>query len=185
MVDVIKTERLILRKWKEKDADILYRLAKNPEIGRGAGWLPHKDAEYSKAIIRAVLSDDGEYAIALKDDENTPIGSIGVRIGSCENRGIMRDDEAEIGYWLGKDYWGYGYATEALSELVRYSFTEIGLNSIWCGFFDGNEKSRNVIERCGLKYHHRNEHLYNSMLSEYYNETMMRISAEEYFIRAK
>ena len=181
MVGIIKTERLILRKWKEKDADILYRLAKDHEIGKGAGWLPHKDADYSKAIIRSILSEDGEYAITLNDDPDTPIGSIGVRIGSSEKRGIKREDEAEIGYWIGKDYWGNGYAAEALSELIRYSFVEIGISTIWCGFFDGNEKSRRVIEKCGLEYHHRNENLFNAMLKEYYNETMMKISAEDYF----
>ncbi len=183
MIHMIKTERLILRKWKEKDAEILYGLAKDPEIGKGAGWLPHKDSDYSKAIIRTVLSEDGEYAITLNDGRDIPIGSIGVRIGSSEKRGILRDDEAEIGYWIGKDYWGNGYAAEALSELIRYSFLEIGLSSIWCGFFDGNERSEAVIRKCGLTYHHRNENLFNAMLKEYYSENMMRITAQEYFIK--
>ena len=178
---MIKTERLILRKWKEKDAEILYTLAKDPEIGKGAGWIPHKDSDYSKAIIRSILSEEGEYAIALKGDLDNPIGSIGVRIGSSDKRGIKREDEAEIGYWIGKNYWGNGYAAEALAELIRYSFVEIGLSAIWCGFFDGNEQSKRVIEKCGLKYHHRNENLFNAMLKEYYNETMMKISAEEFF----
>ncbi len=183
MIHMIKTERLILRKWKEKDAEILYGLACDPDIGKGAGWLPHKDADYSRAIIRTLLMDDGEYAITLKEDPESPIGSIGVRIGSSPKRGIDREDEAEIGYWLGKNYWGKGYATEALTELVRYSFVEVGLSRIWCGFFDGNERSRNVIERSGLKFHHRNEHLFNAMLKEYYNETMMCVTAQEYFFR--
>ena len=181
LTHMIKTERLILRKWKEKDAEILYGLAKDPDIGKGAGWLPHKDTDYSKAIIRSILSDEGEYAITLMDNPEIPIGSIGVRIGSSKKRGIKREDEAEIGYWIGKDYWGHGYATEALAVLIRYSFVEIGLSSIWCGYFDGNERSRRVIEKCGLKYHHRNEKLFNAMLKEYYNETMMKLSAEEFF----
>ncbi len=181
MDKVLVTNRLRLRKWTEDDAQVLYELARVPEIGRGAGWLPHKDVDYSKAIIRTVLSGDGDYAITLKDDPSRPIGSIGMCIGSSLKRGIKREDEAEIGYWLGKDYWGNGYATEALSKLIDYSFKEVGLSRIWCSFFDGNEKSKNVIERCNLKYHHRNEKLYNSMLKEYYNETMMSISAMEYF----
>ncbi|WP_408071073.1 GNAT family N-acetyltransferase [Butyrivibrio sp. JL13D10] len=181
MVGTLKTERLFLRKWEEKDAEILYTLASDPEIGSGAGWLPHKDAGYSKAIIRSILSDEGEYAITLKENIQCPIGSIGLRIGSSEKRGIKREDEAEIGYWIGKEFWGNGYASEALAELVRYSFVEVGLSRIWCSFFDGNEKSKNVIERNGFKYHHRNEHLFNAMLKEYYNETMMYISAEDYF----
>ncbi|WP_051204460.1 GNAT family N-acetyltransferase [Butyrivibrio sp. VCD2006] len=181
MNQILKTERLILRKWKEKDADILYKLARDPEIGKGAGWIPHKDSDYSKAIIRTVLSGECDYAITLANGLDIPIGSIGMEIGSSKKRGIFREDEAEIGYWIGKDYWGHGYAPEALSELIRYSFVEIGLSKVWCGFFDGNEKSKRVIEKCGLTFHHRNENLFNSMLKEYYNENMMAISAEEYF----
>ncbi|WP_029321503.1 GNAT family N-acetyltransferase [Butyrivibrio sp. AE3004] len=182
MVDTIKTERLLLRKWKEQDAEILYKMASDPVIGKGAGWMPHRDSDYSKAIIRSILSDDGEYAISLRDNTEIVVGSIGLRIGASPKRGINREDEAEIGYWLGRDYWGYGYATEALSELIRYSFVEIGLSAVWCGFFDGNEKSKRVIENCGMKYHHRNVHLFNSMLKEYYNETLMRITAQEFFL---
>jgi RimJ/RimL family protein N-acetyltransferase len=181
LVGTIKTKRLILRKWEEKDAEILYSLASDPDIGKGAGWLPHNSADYSKAIIRSVLIDDGTYAITLKDDPGTPIGSIGVHVGASPKRGINREDEAEIGYWIGKNYWGNGYATEALTELIRYSFVEVGLSKIWCGFFDGNEKSKRVIEKSGLKYHHRNENLFNAMIKEYYNETMMCISAQDVF----
>ena len=185
MVGIIKTERLLLRKWKEQDAEILYRMASDPLIGKGAGWLPHKDANYSKAIIRTILVDDGEFAITLRDNPDIPIGSIGLRIGADQKRGIFREDEAEIGYWIGHDYWGNGYAVEALSELVKYSFVDIGLSAVWCSFFDGNDKSRTVTEKCGMMYHHRNENLFNSMLKEYYNETLVRISAEEYFMNFK
>lgn len=183
MIGTLKTERLILRKWEDNDAEILYELAKDPDIGKGAGWLPHKDVAYSRAIIRTILMDDGEFAIALENNKDIPIGSIGLRIGASLSRGIEREDEAEIGYWLGKSYWGKGYATEALSELIRYSFIEIGLSKIWCGYFDGNERSRKVIERSGLIFHHRNEHLFNAMLKEYYDENMMCISAKDYYRR--
>ncbi len=181
MDKVITTERLILRGWRDSDANRLYCLASVPEIGRGAGWLPHKNPDYSKAIIRSILASDGEYAIVLKDAEDLPIGSIGISIGRSEKRGIMRDDEAEVGYWIGKDYWNRGYATEALSELIRIAFTDIGLNRIWCSFFDGNLQSLAVTRKCGFRYDHKNENLYNSMLKTNYNETMMSISAEEYF----
>lgn len=183
MIGILKTERLLLRKWEEKDAEILYALAKDPDIGKGAGWLPHKDTAYSKAIIRTILMDDGEFAITLNDGEDIPIGSVGLRIGTSPNRGIERQDEAEIGYWLGKSYWGNGYATEAVAELIRYSFVEIGLSKIWCGYFDGNDRSKSVIERCGLSFHHRNEHLFNPMLKKYYDENMMCISVENYFLK--
>ncbi len=181
MDKVITTERLILRRWRDSDAERLYCLASVPEIGRGAGWISHKDPDYSKAIIRSILADDGEYAIVVKNIDDLPIGSIGIRIGTSEKRGILREDEAEIGYWIGKDYWNRGYATEALSELIRIAFVDIGLNRVWCSFFDGNMPSQAVTIKCGMSFHHKNENLYNSMLKKNYNETMMCISAEEYF----
>ncbi len=176
---VLNTEHLILRKWNESDSADLFKIASDPDIARWAGWLPHVDENYSKAIIRAVLSADGEYAIVLKALQK-PIGSIGISIGDSINRGIERKDEAEIGYWIGKNYWNRGYASEALSEIIRFCFENIGLNAIWCGYFDGNNASRRVTEKCGMKYHHRNENLFNAMRSEHYNESMMSITAADY-----
>ncbi len=181
MADVIATKRLVLRKWKDDDADRLYELASNPEIGQGAGWLPHENVKYSRAVIRSIFASDGEFAITLKDKtDNLPIGAIGIHIGSNPKRGINREDEAEVGYWIGREYWNRGFATEALCGIVSYCFDDIGLSKLWCGYFDTNEKSMKVMKKCGLKYSHRNEHLYNAMLKEYYDETMMFISIDDY-----
>ncbi len=181
MESVILTERLKLRKWKESDAEKLYTLAKAAEVGEGAGWLPHTDVDYSRAIIRTILSAEGEYCITNAQDNESPVGSIGFRIAASQRRGIDREDEAEVGYWIGRDYWNRGFATEALSEIIRHCFVDIGLNRVWGSYFDGNDRSRRVMEKCGLVFHHRNENMYNAMLKKYYNETMMCITAEEYF----
>ena len=177
----LQTDRLLLRRWTEADARELFCLACDDNIARWAGWLPHTDENYSKAIIRTMLSMDGEFAITL-DGASGPeiIGSIGIRFGKSPSRGILRDDEAEVGYWIGKSFWNRGYATEALTEIVRYGFEEVGASAIWCGYFDGNTASEKVINKCGLLYHHRNENLFNAMRSEHYNENMAKISLEQY-----
>ncbi len=180
MDKVIVTDRLILRKWRENDAKRLYEIASDPEIAKGAGWLPHSDESYSKAIIRTVLCEDGTFAICKSDDPDMPIGSIGIHIGASKKRGIERDDEGEIGYWIGRDYQGQGFATEALTAIIKTCFMEIGLSRVWCGYFDGNEKSKRVIEKCGLKFSHKNEHLFNGLRQEYYDESMMCISASDF-----
>lgn len=51
----MKTERLVLRKWTETDADSLFEYAKNPEVGPVAGWPPHKSVEESKEVIRKCI----------------------------------------------------------------------------------------------------------------------------------
>ena len=65
-----------------------------------------------------------------------------------------RDDECELGYWLGKPFWGRGYMPEAAREILRNGFEDLGMNAIWCGYYEGNQKSKRVQEKLGFVYHH-------------------------------
>jgi len=149
---VFETARLILRPWKETDAESLYEYAKSPLIGPITGWPVHTSVENSRQIIREILSVNGNYAVTIKNAD-VAIGSIGLKIGDKSNLDI-KSDEAEIGYWIGVPYWGYGFIPEAVRELMRHAFDELGISVIWCGYFDGNEKSKKVTEKCGFKFHH-------------------------------
>jgi Acetyltransferases, including N-acetylases of ribosomal proteins len=148
----LSTDRLILRPWREEDAPSLYAYAKDPAVGPIAGWPVHPDVAHSRRVIADHLSGDGIFAIVLTGMDS-PIGSIGVLIG--EKSGMhIGEDEGEIGYWIGVPYWGRGLVPEAVRELMRHCFEEIGLVRLWCGYFDGNEQSRRVQEKCGFAYHH-------------------------------
>lgn len=148
----LETERLILRPWEESDAEELYLYAKDPAIGPMAGWPPHTSVENSRAIIRTVLSAPETYAVVLRET-GKPVGSAGIL--SAERRGApMQTGEAEIGYWIGKPYWGRGLMPEAVRELLRRCFEDLNSPTVWCGYYDGNEKSRRVQEKCGFVYHH-------------------------------
>ena len=167
--DRLETKRLILRPWRDSDAPALYRYAKDPQIGPAAGWDPHTSVENSLEIIHQVLSAAGSYAVVLKETEEA-VGSIGLMVGKVSNIGIP-EDEAEIGYWIGVPYWGRGLIPEAVEELLRYGFEELGFGRMWCGYFEGNEKSRRVQEKCGFQYHHTVKDklwvLQNRILTEY------------------
>ena len=91
----IETDRLILRKWEESDAESLYKYAKDEAIGPIAGWPPHKSVEESLEIIRTVFSSDECYAVCLKED-NIAIGSISLMTGDATDM-TDRDDECELG----------------------------------------------------------------------------------------
>ena len=143
----LETERLILRPWEEADAEECYRYAKDPRVGPIAGWPVHTGVENSRQIIRDVLTAPETYAIVLRET-GLPIGSIGLH----RNDLAEKDDEAELGYWLGVPYWGRGLVPEAARELLRHAFEDLKLERIWCGYYDGNGKSKRVQEKLGFRY---------------------------------
>lgn len=151
----LETERLILRPWRESDAESLYEYAKDPEVGPIAGWPVHTSVENSLEIIRTVFADDLTFAVTLKGEDKA-IGSIGLMIGEKSNLKLP-DNEGEIGYWIGVPYWGQGLIPEAVRKLQEIAFKELGLTTLWCGYFDGNVKSKRAQEKCGFTYHHTNK----------------------------
>ena len=154
---ILETERLLLRPWEEKDAEDLYRYASHPDVGPIAGWSVHTNVENSREIIREVLSAPETYAVVLKENGH-PVGSIGLMIGETSNIGLPKT-EGEIGYWIGVPYWGRGLIPEAVREMLRHGFVDLNLSKIWCGYFDGNQKSKRVQEKCGFHYHHSSENV--------------------------
>ena len=146
------TERLILRPWEEADAESLYEYAKDPRVGPIAGWPVHTSVKNSLEIIKNVLSAPETYAVCLKSD-NRAIGSIGL-IPPMQSHTEAAEDEVEIGYWIGVSFWGNGYIPEAVREMQRHAFEDLEYNAMWCGYYDGNEKSKRCQEKCGFKYHH-------------------------------
>ncbi len=152
----IETPRLLLRQWEEADAESLYKYASHPDIGNAAGWPPHTSVENSLEIIRTVFSAPETYAVVLKET-NEPIGSVGIMFADGVHSADMQDGEAEIGYWLGVSYWGKGLIPEAVNALIDRCFNTLNISGIWIGYYDGNDKSRRVAEKCGFIHHHTEE----------------------------
>lgn len=147
---ILETKRLLLRPWVTEDAEDLYKYAKDPAVGPIAGWPVHTSVENSREIIERVLGVPEVYAVCLKDD-NRAIGSIGLSFGTDSNIGLP-EDEGEIGYWIGVPFWGQGLIPEAVLELMRYAFETLHVRKLWCGYFDGNIKSKRVQEKCSFRY---------------------------------
>lgn len=177
----LTTERLVLRPWKESDAERLYKYAKDPEVGPIAGWPVHTSVENSRQIIREVLSAEETYAVCLKENGKA-IGSIGLMLGTASNLNLP-DTEGEIGYWIGVPYWGQGFIPEAAKEVLRHGFEDLKLNRIWCGYYDGNAKSKRVQEKCGFVYHHTNEDVYCELMNDIRTEHVTCMSRQQYEMR--
>ncbi len=166
-----------MRPWREADAESLYKYARDPSVGPIAGWPVHTSVENSREIIRDILSAEGSYAVTIKPDDKA-VGSIGLMVGGASNLDLP-DNEAEIGYWIGVPLWGHGYITEAAREVVRYAFEELGMTTLWCGYFDGNDRSRRVGEKCGFR-HHRSEEREWPLIGKTVLQHITRLTKEEW-----
>ncbi|MBQ6653963.1 MAG: GNAT family N-acetyltransferase [Erysipelotrichaceae bacterium] len=158
----LETERLILRPWSVDDAEECYRYASDPQVGPAAGWQPHRSAEESRLVIEKFLSGPGDCAIVLKET-GKPIGSISL----MKNSDLAhKEDELELGYWLGSPYWGQGLVPEAGREMLRYAFEDLHMARVWCGYYEGNEKSRRVQEKLGFRFQWRSDEVEVPQLRE-------------------
>lgn len=173
-----RTERLILRPWKESDAESLYEYAKDPKVGPIAGWPVHTSVENSLDIIRNVLSAPETYAVCLKED-NRAIGSVGL-IPPMQSHTKASEDEIEIGYWVGVPFWGKGYIPEAVRRLQKHAFEDLGCSAMWCGYYDGNEKSKRCQEKCGFVYHHTEENKPCALMGDVRTEHFTKLTKEQW-----
>lgn len=144
----LETRRLILRPFVPGDAADLYEYARDDRVGPAAGWPPHKSVEESLEIIRTVFAAPNTFAVVDRQSGRA-IGSAGF-VG--QHRTQLPGPDDELGYALNPAFWGRGLIPEASEELLRYGFEELGLRTIWCNHYDGNHKSRRVIEKCGFCY---------------------------------
>ena len=148
---MIETERLVLRRWRPEDAESLFEYAKDPEVGPPAGWPPHKCIEESRNVIENVFHGAECYAICEKGTDKA-IGAIELKLKGNSDL-VQSEEECELGYWLGKPFWGRGYVPEAAEALLKRGFVELGMKRIWCAYYDGNEKSRRVQEKLRFVHH--------------------------------
>ena len=147
---ILETNRLLLRPWTEADAPELYKYASDARVGPAAGWPVHKSVDESREVIRDVLGADGVFAIVPKE-LGLPVGSVGF-----SEKHFGNPDEPELGYWVGVPFWGRGYAPEASLRLLEHAFSG-GCRRVWVSHYEGNDKSRSVIGKCGFDFEFKRE----------------------------
>ena len=141
----LRTERLILRRYRPEDAAPLYqRLGSDPAMYQYSGWNPYASPEMAqKTVSRFIDSyrDDHFYGWVL-DVDNALYGTIGAY--------DYRDDRIEVGFSVARVCWGRGYATEALKAVLTYLTENEGISCVtaWCAA--ENIGSRKVLEKAGM-----------------------------------
>ena len=147
---VLKTPRLTLRPWRESDLDDFFEYASVDGVGQMAGWSPHKSKDESRQILEKFIA--GKKTVALEKDGKV-IGSLGIekyREAICP--GFEEKKCRELGYVLARPYWGQGLMPEAVNEVIRYLFEDVGLDVIFGGHFLKNTQSARVQEKCGFRH---------------------------------
>ena len=149
---IIETERLILRPFKQSDLRDFNEYASVPGVGEMAGWKHHETIEKTQEILDMFIKEDKTFAIVFKKN-NKVIGSLGVEKYGLEDKLTEFNDYygREIGYVLSKDYWGKGIMTEAVDAVISYLFNDLNLDFLTCGYYDFNNQSKRVQEKCGFK----------------------------------
>jgi ribosomal-protein-alanine N-acetyltransferase len=143
-----ETARLIARQPRPEDAaDVLEAYAGDPVATRYLAWAPYTSTEVLAGFLRgrqaAWETGDGHYAYLLCErGSDKPIGSIGV---------FVDEPKAMFGYVLGRNYWGRGYAAEALAFLVNWAAAQPRVCRAWAYCAVENPSSARVMEKAGLE----------------------------------
>jgi ribosomal-protein-alanine N-acetyltransferase len=149
-IPTLETERLRLRPFTLDDDAEVFALASDPEVARFVRFEAHRDLAETRAFLELAQrhyhrGDPFAWAIVRREDDRL-IGSCGFVSEAPERK------SAEIGYWLGKPYWGKGYAVEAARALVRFGFEDMGLERVEAKCFLENRAGQRVIEKLGMKF---------------------------------
>ena len=177
----LETERLVLRPWRESDAEALFSYASDPDVGPAAGWLPHTSIEESREILERILMVPETYAIVIKDREpaDEAVGSISLMIGAASDLAIG-SDEAELGYWIAKPLWGNGFMPEAVRAIMQHAFDDLLLAAVWAGHDEDNDRSRRVQEKVGLKHQRSIKDRPRRIIGDYKTEDVNWITRHEW-----
>ena len=149
---MIKTERLVLRRFTVDDAQAMYEnWASDEKVTEFLMWKTHEAPEISQSILEDWIkhySEDNYYnwTIVLKENGDEPIGNIAV-VNSDEKTDMMH-----IGYCIGRKWWHQGITSEALKAVMDFLFDEINAKRIESRHDPRNPHSGGVMKKCGMKY---------------------------------
>lgn len=144
---LLPLERCSIRDYRDGDLDRLVRLGDNPAIFkqvRDRFPNPYTRAD-GEAFLAKVQAESPRQSFAIAVDDQFA-GGIGITLGTD-----IHSRSAEVGYWLGEEYWGKGIAAEALAAFVPWAFASFDLIRIWASVFTYNPASARVLEKAGFR----------------------------------
>jgi [ribosomal protein S5]-alanine N-acetyltransferase len=145
---LIKTAHFTLRPYRKSDLESMVKHINDKEIAGNTLTIPYpytmKDAEDWYGRFRKMMRKKGRNRIASAIVINGEVvGTVGI---------TTHEHKAEIGYWLGRAFWGQGIMTEVVKEITKYGFNELGLRRMYALVFPHNKASMRVLEKAGYKF---------------------------------
>lgn len=140
---VLSSKRLLLRQPRHADVDAIRTLANNWEVARWMGRLPFP-YQRNDAILFLEQIVPREAVWIVQDHDSATVFGVG---GLTPHEALGK---VELGYWLGEEYWGNGFATEAIRAILGYAFGPASLPKVISGCFVDNKRSAHVLEKLGF-----------------------------------
>ena len=148
----LETERLILRNFQKQDFDDYSELIKMKNVNIRMGINKEFSCDEIEERFNKVLKDNFCYAIELRDNSKV-IGQVNITAheGNAEVLGIEPIKACNVNYCINERYWGRGFATEAMEEILKFIFSKLNKEIVFAGYFDKNISSGRVLEKCGFE----------------------------------
>ncbi|WP_096187381.1 GNAT family N-acetyltransferase [Evansella halocellulosilytica] len=145
----ITTNRLVLRLFQKSDAAAVTKLCNNYNIYKHTLYLPYpysiEDALSWIVHHSDHFNADKSYEFAITDKES---GELFGAIALSNNETFQN---GEIAYWIGEQFWGNGYATEAAQAIIQFAFDEKNYHKVFARYFHSNPASGRVLQKLGMK----------------------------------
>ena len=172
----IHTQRLTLRKITQEDMQTIYKFMRNMEVTKYEDWIPHESVEYTRGFISWLTSDyksEQNYCWGMQLDE--------VIIGFILMAGV-NERNGSIAYYVNKDHWSKGYATEAVVAVMNYMFSGVNIDRIEAKHSIKNPASGKVLKKAGMRYRgHVKEFEFYTSKSEWHDCDFYAITKEQFF----
>ena len=156
----IRTERLLIKTPEIDDKFELTQLINDKDVIK---WLSEITFPYTLCHAEEFIERSRERVLKQESynfmifQDKKMIGGVGLS--------EFNNKSCQVGYWLGKKYWGNGFATEALKSILDFGFDQLNLEKIYAAYKIGNEGSIRVLTKCGFEYS-RKKYEYDSELDE-------------------
>jgi RimJ/RimL family protein N-acetyltransferase len=138
---ILESERLILRPPRPMDIEAMAVWLSDYDVASMTARVPHPYTEDHAEEFLA-MPPDGRHVFVIERKDGLFMGMTGLHSA----------DGYEFGYWLGKPFWGFGYATEAARRLVAYAFETLGVDTVHAGWFADNPASGHVLAKLGARH---------------------------------